>query len=41
MSQIMLKNNVAIFDEVCSADINVNKGNFEINRMEKHKGLCP
>lgn len=31
--------NVAIFDEVCSADINVNKGKFEINRMEKHKGL--
>ena len=39
MSQIMLQNNVAIFDEVCSADINVNKGKFEINRMEKHKGL--
>ena len=39
MSQIMLQNNVTIFDEVCSADINVNKGNFEINRMEKHKGL--
>lgn len=39
MSQIMLQNNVTIFDEVCSADINVNKGNFEINRMEKHRDL--
>ena len=39
LSQIMLENNVEIFDEVYSADINVNKGKFEINRMGKHKNL--
>lgn len=39
LSQIMLENNVGIFDEVYSADINVNKGKFEINRMGKHKNL--
>lgn len=39
LSRIMKANNVKIFDEVVCADINVNKGDFEINRMEKYRNL--
>ena len=37
LSQIMQLNNVKMFDEVFFADINVNSGRFEINRMKKYK----
>ena len=39
MSQIMKLNGIEIYDEVCSADINVNHGKFQINRMPKYKNL--
>ena len=39
ISQIMKLNEIAIFDEVYSADINVNYGRFRINRMPNYKDL--
>lgn len=39
LSQIMKINHVEVYDEVCMADIYMNSGKFEINRMEKHKNL--
>ena len=39
ISQIMKLNGIAIYDEVCSADINVNYGWFRINRMPNYKDL--
>lgn len=37
ISQIIKSNNIRIFDEVCSADLNVMKGYFKINRREDLK----
>lgn len=39
ISQIMKLNSIEIYDEVCSADINVNYGKFQINRMPKYKDV--
>lgn len=39
ISQILASNNIEIYDEVCSADINVKRGDFSINRMPDYKNL--
>ena len=39
ISEIMKRNGIKIYDEVCIADINVKSGCLQINRMPKYKNV--